>query len=178
LLRNTPVFPAADGIHIASFQWRAGTPSNPSWTDFIADQYELINPRTDPISGQIWYPSGMIKVYGVMPRIYSNMIRASYTAGYPVNWANPEDHNTHWLPGDITSVCENLVVRRVKRRGLAGHPAVPENTGCAFQKLALPLGWTSNCCANSASVFSPLIAAKATFALRVGVWFRRVRFVI
>ena len=110
----------ADGIHVTSFQWRAGTPSNPSWTDFIPDQYELINPRTDPISGQIWYPSGMIRVYGVLPRMYSNMIRASYVGGYPVNWANPEDHNTHWLPGDITSVCENLVVRRFKRRGLAG----------------------------------------------------------
>ena len=120
LLRNTPVFPAADGIHVTSFQWRAGTPSNPSWTDFIPDQYELINPAHRPDSGQIWYPSGMIRVYGVLPRIYSNMIRASYVGGYPVNWANPEDHNTHWLPGDITSVCENLVVRRFKRRGLAG----------------------------------------------------------
>ena len=106
LLRNTPVFPAADGIHVTSFQWRAGTPSNPSWTDFIPDQYELVDPRTDPISSQIWYPSGEIRVYGVLPRMYSNMIRVSYTGGYPVNWANPEDHNTHWLPGDITSVCE------------------------------------------------------------------------
>jgi hypothetical protein len=120
ILRNTPVFPAADGIHLTSFQWRAGTPSNPNWTDFIPDQYELVDPRTDPISGQIWYPSGMVRVYGVLPRIYNNMIRASYTGGYPVNWANPEDHNTHWLPGDITNVCENLVVRRFKRRQLAG----------------------------------------------------------
>src|SRR6187455_2775139 len=36
----------------------------------------------------------------------------------------------------------------------------------------------SNCCANSASVFSPLTAAKATFALNAGVWFRRGRLVI
>jgi|GEM_PF-1863346 len=114
ILRNTPVF------SISSFQWRAGTPTNPSWTDFIGDQFELINPRTDPVSGTIWYPSGMIRVYGVLPRLYSNMIRATYVAGYPVNWANPEDHNTHWLPGDITNVCENLVVRRYKRRQLAG----------------------------------------------------------
>jgi hypothetical protein len=119
-LRNYPVFPASDGVHIATFQWRAGTPSNPNWTDFIPDQYELVDPRTDPVSGQIWYPSGMIRVYGVLPRIYSNMIRASYTGGFPVNWANPEDHNTHWLPGDITNVCENLVVRRFTRRQLAG----------------------------------------------------------
>lgn len=120
ILRNTPVFPASDGIHVTNFQWRAGTPSNPNWTDFIPDQYELVNPRTDPISGLIWYPSGMIRVYGVLPRIYSNMIRATYVGGYPVNWANPEDHNTHWLPGDITNVCENLAVRRFKRRQLAG----------------------------------------------------------
>ena len=119
-LRNTPVFPAADGVHITSFQWRAGTPSNPNWTDFIPDQYELVDPRTDPASGQIWYPSGVIRVYGVLPRIYNNMIRASYTAGYPVNWLNPEDHLTHWLPADITGVCENMVVRKFKRRDLAG----------------------------------------------------------
>jgi hypothetical protein len=124
ILRNTPVFPAADGIHVTEFSWRAGTPSNPNWTDFIPDQYELVDPRTDPISGQIWYPSGMIRIYGVLPRIYNNMIRASYVGGYPVNWANPEDHNTHWLPGDITNVCENLVVRRFKRRQLAGQTSM------------------------------------------------------
>lgn len=114
ILRNTPVF------SISSFQWRAGTPSNPSWTDFLDDQYELVDPRTDPVSGTVWYPSGMVRVYGVLPRIYSNMIRATYVAGYPVNWDNPEDHNTHWLPGDLTSVCENLVVRRFNRRQLGG----------------------------------------------------------
>jgi len=114
LLRNTPVF------SLTSLQWRAGTPTNPSWTDFTPDQFELVDPRTDPISGTTWYPSGMVRVYGVLPRLYSNMIRASYVAGYPVNWANAEDRNTHWLPGDITSVCENLVVRRFKRRQLGG----------------------------------------------------------
>jgi len=114
LLRNTPVF------SLTSLQWRAGTPTNPNWTDFIADQFELVDPRTDPISGTTWYPSGEVRVYGVLPRIYNNMIRATYVGGYPVNWANPEDHNTHWLPGDLTNVCENLVVRRFKRRQLAG----------------------------------------------------------
>src|SRR6266487_3948638 len=33
----------------------------------------------------------------------------------------------------------------------------------------------SNCCANSASVLSPFTAAKATLALKAGVWFRRGR---
>src|SRR4051812_37012199 len=36
----------------------------------------------------------------------------------------------------------------------------------------------SNCRANSASVLSPLTAARATFALKAGVWFRRGRLVI
>src|SRR3954452_11739242 len=36
----------------------------------------------------------------------------------------------------------------------------------------------SNCLANSASVLSPRTAAKATFALKAGVWFRRGRLVI
>ena len=125
LLRNTPVF------SISSFQWRAGTPSNPAWTDFITDQYELVDPRTDPISGTVFYPSGEIRVYGVLPRIYNNMMRVTYVAGYPVNWNNPEDHNTHWLPGDITNVCENLVVRRFKRRQLAGQSS--ERIGDATQ---------------------------------------------
>lgn len=114
VLRNTPVF------SISSFQYRAGTPTNPSWTDFIPDQYELIDPRTDPISGLIWYPSGTVRVYGALPTISSNAVRATYVAGYPVDWANAEDRSTHLLPGDLTSVCENLVVRRFKRRTLAG----------------------------------------------------------
>jgi hypothetical protein len=114
ILRNTPVF------SISSFQYRAGTPSNPSWTAFTTDQYELINPRTDPISGLVWYPSGMLRVYGVLPTVSSNTVRATYVAGYPVNWANAEDRSTHMLPGDLTSVCENLVVRRFKRRSMGG----------------------------------------------------------
>jgi hypothetical protein len=115
MLRNPPVF------SLTSFQWRAGTPTNPSWTDFIDDQYELIDPQPNPANnGSIWYPKGIVRVYGVLPRLYSNIIRATYAGGYPVNWNNPEDQNTHMLPGDITNVCENLVVRRFTRRQLAG----------------------------------------------------------
>src|SRR6202034_1924355 len=39
-------------------------------------------------------------------------------------------------------------------------------------------GWTSNCCANSASVFSPFKAANATLALKAALWFRRGRLLI
>lgn len=43
---------------LISFQWRAGTPSNPNWTSFITDQYEL-----DQMGR-----SGIIRVYAHSPR--------------------------------------------------------------------------------------------------------------
>lgn len=95
---------------LISFQWRAGTPSNPNWTSFIPDQFELDQ------QGR----SGIIRVYGSIPGLYNNMIRATYVAGYPVNWANAGDGATHQLPADLTNLCENLVVRIFKRRLLDG----------------------------------------------------------
>lgn len=95
---------------LISFQWRAGTPSNPNWTAFITDQFELEE------QGH----SGIIRVYGVMPRLYSNMLRATYVAGYPIAWQNAGNGSTHQLPADLTSVCENLVTRIYKRRLLDG----------------------------------------------------------
>jgi Phage gp6-like head-tail connector protein len=104
VLRNSPV------SALTSFQWRAGTPSNPNWTNFITDQYELLEDGT----------SGIVRVYGVMPRLYSNMLRASYTAGYLIDWQNAGNGTTHTLPADLTNLCENLVVRIFKRRPLDG----------------------------------------------------------
>jgi hypothetical protein len=96
---------------LISFQWRAGTPSNPNWTAFIQDQFELVE------QGH----SGIVRVYGVIPRIYNNMLRASYVAGFPYDWQNAGNNiGTHQVPGDLTDTCENVVVRIYKRRQLAG----------------------------------------------------------
>jgi hypothetical protein len=95
---------------LISFQWRSGTPSNPSWTDFIQDQYELDQ------QGR----SGIIRVYGSIPGLYNNMIRATYVAGYPIDWQNAGNGSTHQLPSDLTGVCENIVTRLWKRRQLDG----------------------------------------------------------
>src|SRR5438067_108801 len=46
-------------------------------------------------------------------------------------------------------------------------PAAPSRSS-AFQAV-IWFGWTSNCCASSAGVFSPLMAARATFALKAGL---------
>src|SRR5689334_2536097 len=68
--------------------------------------------------------------------------------------------------------------------GAASPAALPEpnnpaaaSTKCPFQAV-IWFGCTSYCCANSASVFSPLMAASATLALKAGACARRVRFVI
>jgi hypothetical protein len=95
---------------LIKFQWRAGTPSNPNWTDFIQDQFELDQ------QGR----SGIIRVYGSIPGLYNNMIRATYVAGFPVDWTNAGNGSTHQLPADLTNTCENIVVRVFKRRQLDG----------------------------------------------------------
>jgi hypothetical protein len=96
---------------LISFQWRAGTPSNPNWTSFITDQFEL--------EGQ--GHSGIVRVYGVMPRLYSNMVRATYVAGFPYDWQNAGNAGgTHQVPADLTNLCDNLVVRFFEQRRLAG----------------------------------------------------------
>ena len=95
---------------LISFQWRPGTPDAPSWFSFLQNQFEL---------DQQGY-SGIVRVYGVMPRIYNNMIRASYVAGYPVDWQNAGNGSTHQLPADLTNTCDNIVERIYKRLKTAG----------------------------------------------------------
>jgi hypothetical protein len=100
---------------LTSLQFRSGTPvTNPAWTQYIPDQYELKD------QGR----AGIVRVYGYIQRIYDNSIRASYYAGYLVNWANAGDNLTHTLPADISRTCENIVVRQFKRRQLAGQTSV------------------------------------------------------
>jgi Phage gp6-like head-tail connector protein len=105
---QTGVYLEASGL--LSFEWRAGTPSNPFWTAFIPDQFEIEEQGA----------SGIIRVYGAMPRLYSNMLRATYIAGYAKDWESAGNGTTHQLPADLTNTCENIVIRLFKRRQLDG----------------------------------------------------------
>jgi uncharacterized phiE125 gp8 family phage protein len=102
-LKNAPV------RTITSAQYRAGTPSNPQWTNFNADEYELVEDGS----------SGIVKIYGLAGR-GMNAVRFTYTAGYKINFANAGDMNTHTLPADITDLCERMVIRWFKRRESEG----------------------------------------------------------
>jgi len=72
--------------------------------------------------------------------------------------------------------------RQINRRRVGLGPAVSENTPRAFQKLVLPLRDLIRVDIELLRQFGqrllPSIAARATFALKAGAWFRRVRFVI
>ncbi len=113
VLRQAPV------VSVSSFQYRAGPPSAPAWTSFITDQFELINPQQD-VNGDTYYPSGIIRIYGYIPMLYNNMTRVTYQAGYKIDFDNAGNTTKHTLPADISRLCDNLVVRWLKRRDFAG----------------------------------------------------------
>ena len=98
---------------LTTLEYRAGTPGNPNYTAFIRDNYELLE------AGK----SGIIKIFGGVPRGIDS-IRATYTAGYKINFANAGDAGdttpTHTLPADLSDLCERLVVRWFKKRDQAG----------------------------------------------------------
>ncbi len=96
-------------ITLTSAQYRAGTPSTPNWTSFIADEYELVG------DGK----SGIVKIYGGVNQGV-NVVRFSYTAGYLLDFDNTTDTTKHTLPFDLSELVERLVVRTFKRRDSEG----------------------------------------------------------
>lgn len=128
-LRQCPVY------SISALSYRAGPPSAPAWQPFTIDQFELINPQPD-IAGITYYPSGMVRVYGFVPTIYNNMVRATYTAGYLIDFANAGDLTKHTLPSDLTRTAENIVVRWFKRKDFAGKDTQTlETSSITFSKM-------------------------------------------
>ena len=104
LLKQAPV------VSISAAEYRAGTPSNPGWASFPADNYELIE------DGK----TGVVRIYGGIPRGV-NQTRFSYIAGYLIDFDHEGNTALHNLPADITQLCEKLVIRAFKRREKAGY---------------------------------------------------------
>lgn len=102
-LNNIPV------TALSSLQYRAGTPSAPSWTSFIADQYEIVRDGKN----------GLVRVYGGLSRGENN-IRATYVAGYKIDFTNVTDPTKHNLPFDITDLAERLITKKFKKRDAEG----------------------------------------------------------
>lgn len=102
-LNNIPV------TALTTLSYRAGTPSTPSWTAFTADQFELVSDGKN----------GLVRIYGGVPRGV-NALRATYTAGYKIDFTDPTDTTKHTLPFDLTDLAERLVTKRFKRREAEG----------------------------------------------------------
>ena len=98
-------------IGIQKLQYRAGTPDNPLWTNFLPTQFEGLEDLK----------TGTIRVYGFLSTIYNNTIKCSYWAGWLINWSNAGDNLSHTLPADISRTCENIVMRWFKKRQWAGN---------------------------------------------------------
>lgn len=96
---------------LIKMQYRAGLPSQPNWTDYTQDQFELLEDGV----------SGIIRAYGqiALSTMRNNSVRVTYIAGYLIDWENVGSA-THTLPSDLTWCAENLVVRAFKRRDVAG----------------------------------------------------------
>jgi len=103
LLKQAPV------TTLTSAQYRAGTPSNPSWTGYTADEFELAE------DGK----SGIVKIYGRAPK-GTNTLRFTYTAGYLIDFDNVGDTTKHTLPLDLSDLAERLAVKLFKKRDAEG----------------------------------------------------------
>ena len=104
-LKNRPV------SVLTSLQYRSGSISSPTWNDFPADSFEIVE------DGK----AGLIKVYGGMAKGLT--VRATYTAGYKTDFTNFGNTALHTLPADLTDCAERLVTRWLKRREDEGKDA-------------------------------------------------------
>ncbi len=103
---------------VTSLQYRAGLKSNPNWTEFAADDWELLEDGAP----------GIIELHGSFTQ-GGNGIRASYVAGYKINFANYGDMTTHTLPADLTDLAERLAIKLFKRREAEGKAREDFNGG-------------------------------------------------
>ena len=94
---------------LSKLQYRMGLPNNPAWQDFPPESFELSE------SGA----SGLVRLYFAPPK-GTNIVKATYTAGYKIDFANFGDITKHNLPADISDLCERLVTRIFKRRDAEG----------------------------------------------------------
>jgi len=101
-LKNFPI------SSISSLQYRTGLKSNPNYTDFNTDDWEILGDGA----------SGLIRVYGLFNEV--NALRMTYVAGYKISWDNVGNVAIHNLPADLSDLCERLTIKLFKKREQEG----------------------------------------------------------
>lgn len=102
-IKKNLVFKNAPITALSSFQYNAGLISSPSWIEFLADEYQLLDKE------------GMVYLSAGLPAGKRN-IKASYVAGYKIDFSHETDTSKHNLPFDISALAERLAVKEFKRR--------------------------------------------------------------
>lgn len=98
---------------LTSIDFKAGTPTTPSWTALLADDYELLEDgKSGLVAFHINIPTGI------------NSLRVNYAAGYLIDFANYGNETLHTLPYDITELAERLIIKRFKKRDEEGKSQV------------------------------------------------------
>lgn len=97
-VRNIPL------ISVSSLQYRTGLKSNPNYTSFNTDDWEIINDGA----------AGLIRVWGMSAAV--NLIRISYIGGYLIDFSNAGSPTAHTLPLDLSDLAERLTVKVFKKR--------------------------------------------------------------
>ncbi len=100
VLKQAPI------TELTSAQYRVGTPDNPTWTDFLASEYEIVGDGS----------SGMIRIYNSAPH-GTNNLRFTYKAGYTLNLTTITSNN---MPLDLVDLVEKIVVKSFKKRQSEG----------------------------------------------------------
>lgn len=91
---------------LTAVEYRAGTPSTPTWITYNADSYLLYG------------NAGYIHFYGALPEAPQGF-RISYTAGYLIDFAN-EFTSTHTLPADLTMASNEMIATILNTRKSGG----------------------------------------------------------
>ena len=103
--KNCLVLNAAPLVSISLPEYRTGLKSNPNWVTYPSDNYQ------EELAPAI--------INGRMPAGIQN-IRATYVAGYLIDFTDPYNSTLHTLPAEISGLCERLVARRFKKRDSEG----------------------------------------------------------
>ncbi len=102
-IKRNLAFKHAPVTALTSFKYNIGLISLPAWSDISPEEYQLLDKE------------GMIYVAGGLPAGHRN-IKASYIAGYKIDFSHETDTEKHNLPFDISALAERLAVKEFKRR--------------------------------------------------------------
>jgi hypothetical protein len=93
---------------LTSLFYNSGTPANPVWVAFDANYYVL-----DKRNNAIYFDAGM-------PCGFRN-IKATYVAGYKIDWTAETDSAKHTLPFDLSMIVDELVTKAFNKRKSQGY---------------------------------------------------------